>query len=391
MTFVWFSLAAICLVIAMWPFGPYQLSLALARRLHRFTPVPQATGREPASFAVCLCAYNEAGCIEEKMQDLFRLREACGGELDIHVYVDAADDGTAEILRPYEGMIDLVVSPERRGKTHGMDLLIDRARAEIIIFTDANVLVDHNAVSVLRRWFTDPTIGCVCSDLSYVNAQSSSTASTGAAYWRFNEWSKELETSTGSVIGADGSLFAIRRSLHAPVPGGLMDDIYRSLWILCAGYRVVRAPELRAYEPHTTIAGDEFRRKVRIACECTHVHFTLWSRLKKLDAWHLYKYVAHRLLRWLCGFFLLASAVFALAFVASLIGILPTAVLVVAGGLGFFLALRLRVKIVDKLWNAVLAIAGASIGVFRAFRGERAVTWDVAPSSRPPMQPGRTS
>ena len=170
-----------------------------------------------------------------------------------------------------------------------------------------------------------------------------------------------------------------------------MDDIYRSLWILCAGYRVVRAPELRAYEPHTTIAGDEFRRKVRIACECTHVHFTLWSRLKKLDAWHLYKYVAHRLLRWLCGFFLLASAVFALAFVASLIGILPTAVLVVAGGLGFFLALRLRVKIVDKLWNAVLAIAGASIGVFRAFRGERAVTWDVAPSSRPPMQPGRTS
>ena len=127
------------------------------------------------------------------------------------------------------------------------------------------------------------SIGCVCSDLTYINPNDSATARIGAGYWRINEWSKSLETDTGSVIGADGSLFAIRRSLHRPVPKGLFDDIYVSLSVLLQGRRVVRAPDLKAFETHTTNAEDEFRRKVRIACECMHVHFTLWPELRRLD------------------------------------------------------------------------------------------------------------
>ena len=70
---------------------------------------------------------------------------------------------------------------------------------------------------------------------------------------------------------------------------------------------MVRAPELKAFETHTTKAEDEFRRKVRIACECMHVHFTLWPELRRLDAWNVYKYIGHRLLRWIGGY-LLCSA-----------------------------------------------------------------------------------
>ncbi|MEZ5826490.1 MAG: glycosyltransferase [Geminicoccaceae bacterium] len=391
MTIFWLAGALVFMLAGLWPFGPYQLTLEIARRFRRFPPAPAAPGdapedagrrRKPSSYAVCLCAYNEAAGIRAKIEDLMGLREAFGGALDIHVYVDGAEDGTADVLREYEDRIDLLVSTERRGKTHGMNLLVARATADILLFTDATVMIGRNAREVLERCFADPAIGCVCSDLTYVNADSSATASIGAAYWRFNEWSKGLETATGSVLGADGSLFAIRRTAHRPVPDGLIDDLHVSLSILCDGWRVIRAADLRSFEPHTTEESDEFRRKIRIACECMHVHFRLWPRLARLDLWHLYKYVAHRLLRWLGGYALLLSAICWFGVLASLIGFAPSLALACLALPMGILAVRHRIGGADRIWNAVLAFAGTSIGVWRAFRGERAVTWNVAASAR---------
>jgi cellulose synthase/poly-beta-1,6-N-acetylglucosamine synthase-like glycosyltransferase len=383
-------LMACCLALllaGLYPFGPYQLSLMLARRIGNFSAGPRPAKPGPdsdlATFAICLCAYNEEQVIEDKVRDLLALRHASGGQLEILIYVDAAQDRTAEILSAYADRITLVVSPERRGKTYGMNLLINRTTASIVLFTDANVLIDLGAIAVLRTYFADPTIGCVCSDLQYMNADASATAGIGAAYWRFNEWTKGLETATGSVIGADGSLFAIRRSLHRPVPNGLFDDIYVSLSVLLTGYRVVRAPELKAYEPHTTVSGDEFRRKIRIACECMHVHFAMWPEIRRLSAWNRYKYVAHRLARWLSGYFLGGSAILFAGAASAAFGPVPVGTAILVGTAGFAAALRLRLAPAQRLWNVALAFLGTALGVWRAFAGDRAVTWSVASSARP--------
>lgn len=304
-------LAGVLALGALWPFGPYQLTLLIARRIHRFDPVPTGTDRaaldEAPSFAVCLCVYNEEAVIREKIADLLQLRAVNGGDLDIGVYADAPTDGTTAILEEYRGQIRLIISPERRGKTHGMNLLVAGSSASILVFTDANVRIDLEAIAVLRRYFADESIGCVCSNLAYVNADESPVARVGSTFWSFNEWTKGLETDTGSVIGADGSLFAVRRGLHRVVPRGMFDDIYVSLGVLLAGSRVVRAPELRAYEAHSTHPTEEFRRKIRISCECTTVHFELWPELKRLSAWNLYKYLSHRFARWIGGYLILGS------------------------------------------------------------------------------------
>jgi cellulose synthase/poly-beta-1,6-N-acetylglucosamine synthase-like glycosyltransferase len=329
-----------------------------------------------------MCAYNEAPIIGDKVNDLLRLREAAGGDLEIFIYVDGATDDTALILEPYRDRIHLVVETERRGKTHGMNLLVSQTHASIVMFTDANVRIDPAAVPVLRRYFADPSIGCVCSHLTYVNASQSATAFVGSAFWSFNEWSKSLETATGSVIGADGSLFAIRRRLHRAVPKELIDDIFVSIGVLLAGYRVVRAPELRAFEIHTTAAIDEFRRKVRIASQSMHIHFQLRRELRRLDAWHKYKYIAHRLLRWIGGYFLIA-AVPPLAS-AAFLAMGPVNALAIGGLLLllFVFALRIRLAPALTLLNVLLALAGNVVGVWRAFRGERAITWEPASSAR---------
>jgi cellulose synthase/poly-beta-1,6-N-acetylglucosamine synthase-like glycosyltransferase len=380
------AIGTIFLAIAIWPFGPYQFSLILAHRLRRFPPAPDparsGASRVDETFAVCLCAYNEAAVIADKVEDLLRLQQAAGGNLEILIYVDAASDDTVSILAPYRESVRLVVGKDRRGKTYGMNLLVAQTRASIVMFTDANVRIEPTAVAVLRRYFADPSIGCVCSNLQYTNASQSATAAVGSAFWSFNEWTKGLETMTGSVIGADGSLFAVRRELHRPVEKGLIDDLVVSLGTLSAGYRVVQAPELRVYETHTTAAADEFRRKMRISCQCMHVHFELWPKMRRLDLWNLYKYIGHRLLRWIGGYFL-SAAIVLYAVAATLIIDLSTLLVVSGLSLILFLAsLRARFSPALQLLNVLLAFAGNAVGAWRAFRGERAITWEPPASGR---------
>lgn len=184
------------------------------------------------------------------------------------------------------------------------------------------------------------------------------------------------------MLGADGSLFAIRRFLHRPVPGGLFDDLFLSLAVLLQGHRVVSAPDLLAFETHTTEPADEFRRKVRIACECWQVHRTLWPELRRLDGWHLYKYLGHRVARWLSGWLLGGAVVAGGAALALAAGPLPAALLLGGGPLALLVGLRLGLRPAERVWNVVLAFAGVALGVWRAACGARAVTWEVPASAR---------
>jgi cellulose synthase/poly-beta-1,6-N-acetylglucosamine synthase-like glycosyltransferase len=370
------------LLVALWPFGPYQLSLAIGRRLRRFPLVPMGEPMATESFAICLCAYNEAAVIEDKIQDLLRLSDAANGTLRVLVYVDGATDGTAEIVESYSDRIEVFVSDKRHGKTHGMNLLVQKAHESVLIFTDANVLIDPSAISVLQRYFSDPMVGCVCGNLTYINPGDSATAAVGARFWRFNEWTKGLETATGSVIGADGSLFAIRRRLHEPVPKGLFDDLYLSLLVMLKGFRVVRAEELRAYETHATDAREEFRRKARIACECMRVHFVLWPRLRQLRAWTLYKYLGHRFLRWVDGYVFALAFLFGAMAIGSVVGLFWLGVVLAGSASALSTGCRLGIRPALLLWSAGLAFVGNGVGVWRALAGERVVTWEVPESAR---------
>jgi hypothetical protein len=144
----------------------------------------------------------------------------------------------------------------------------------------------------------------------------------------------------------------------------------------------VRAPELTALETHTTEARDEFRRKIRIACECMHVHLHLWPELRRLDAWNLYKYVGHRLVRWIDGYLLALAALLAAGAIGTAIGPLWLAFLAGSGALIFWGSCRLGSRPGLMAWDALLAFLGNAIGVWRAARGQRAVTWEVPRSSR---------
>lgn len=383
-TFYW--LAGISLLLALHPFVTYPLSLYALRLLRR---VPVTSGATPGpgiapSFAICVCAYNEEAVIAAKIANLLALREQ-EPDLEILVHVDAASDRTAEILSAYADRITLQVSAERRGKTAGMNSLVARSTASIIVFTDANVMLDAQALPALHRHFADPSVGCVCGNLIYVNSEDSVTAATGSLYWRFEEAIKRLEGATGSVMGADGSLFAIRRHLHHPPPEHIIDDMYVSFRILCDGYRIIQASDVRAYEKSATSAAEEFSRKQRIACQAFNVHRLLWPRLRRLDGVTLYKYLSHKLLRWLCIYLLvLAFASFELALVLAGQAAVAGALAGLAG-LGLAIGYRFPLKPFAQIFDILSVLAAVGLGVWRSLRGERFQTWTPAASVRQPL------
>jgi cellulose synthase/poly-beta-1,6-N-acetylglucosamine synthase-like glycosyltransferase len=376
--------ALVLLLIAAHPFVTYPLSLWLVRwrsgpepidRLAKTNPVPLAE-----RFAICMSAYNEERVIRAKIENLLAIRRHLGG-LEILVYVDGASDRTAEILRDYGDQIHLIVGVERRGKTHGMNRLVSAAAAPVIVFTDANVEIEIDALEKLARYFDDPDVGCVCGHLRYINGEESATAATGSLYWRLEEHIKQLESDTGSAMGADGSIFAIRRHLHRPAPPDIIDDMFVSLSILCDGYRVVRAPDVRAYERSVVVAAEESRRKMRIACQSFNVHRLLRRRLKTLNGFDRYKYVSHKLLRWFTVFTLGASVVSGTAAAALAFG--PVAVLFVVPAVGIFaLGQYFKVPGLSHLADILAAFAATGAGIWLSLRGKRFQTWAPAASVR---------
>lgn len=382
---VLFSIGLLALLLALHPFVTYPLSLLAWRRWSGQTEARPVVPARPSTlrFAVCTCAYNEARVIEAKLENLLALRDD-HPDLEILVYVDQSSDATAEICRRYADRITLRVAAQRTGKTHGMNLLVAQTDADIVVFSDANVMLDPNVLLQLEQHFADARVGCVCGNLIYTNADASTTARSGSLYWRFEEWVKRLETDTGSVMGADGSLFAIRRALHEPPPDHIIDDMYVSFMVLCGGHRVVQAQDVRAYEESVTSMNEEFRRKVRIACQAFNVHRLMWPRLRQLSAGSLYKYVSHKLLRWFT-IYLLALAWLAWLGAALVAGRfeLVAAVAVVPVALWLF-GHRWPVQPFAQLFDILSAFAGAGLGVWRSLLGEVYQTWNPAASIRRP-------
>jgi cellulose synthase/poly-beta-1,6-N-acetylglucosamine synthase-like glycosyltransferase len=194
---------------------------------------------------------------------------------------------------------------------------------------------------------------------------------------------KRIETQSGSCMGADGSIFGIRAHLFDDVPENIIDDFYTSMSVICSGWRCIYSPRVIAYERSATRSGEEYRRKIRIACRAFNCHRLLWPRLRRLSAWNLYKYVSHKLLRWLMAFWIVGATVAAVFWILALNlpwGWLTLFVLLIAALAGAVAQLP------GAPWTygrqAVIAITATGIGVLKSLQGERFQTWSAAATTR---------
>jgi cellulose synthase/poly-beta-1,6-N-acetylglucosamine synthase-like glycosyltransferase len=373
--------AAFCLLAAH-PFVTYPLSLLMLRRAER--PAAQLTpdGEWRPSIAICMSAFNEEGVIVAKMQSLLEIARRYGN-VTIHVYADAPSDGTVELLRPFADRVDLVISEVRTGKTFGMNQLVARSDSEILLFTDANVTHDPDILDKIVAPLIDPSIGCASAHLIYSNSKESATAATGAVYWAIEERIKRIESDSFGLVGVDGAMFAMRRSLHRPPPPRLIDDLYLSLLVLIRGARVVSQPEATVYERSAVLSVEESARKRRIACQAMNVHRELWPELRRMPALRLYGYVSHRLIKWMTPFLILCAGLCFLAAAVVGFGAGLTLAAVAAGAIALWLGARLRFRPALIVTTALASLYGVAAGVFDSiFLGKTYTVWDPALSVR---------
>lgn len=373
------------LFVALYPFVVYPLSLALARFWTGRSPIASGVPASPRHFSVVFCAYNEEEVLPAKLANLASVvRESGPHVVEVLAYDDGSTDRTLEILRSHEPAIEVVTGGERSGKCTGINRLLERATGEIVVLTDANVLLTNELIEVFASVFCDPEVGVACSHLVYTNSETA-TASVGSSYWRLEEVIKQFETDTGSTMGADGAAYAIRRELFSPCPTGVADDFFISMSILARGYRVVSCPGAIAYERSVSRSEQEWRRKIRIGCHAWNSHRRLWPNLRRMGWWNQYKYFSHKVVRWFTALWLGLAAVCGSLAVGVQAGWLSG--LTVAGGMVLGLLLlegggRLGLPVAGKAREVLLAFVGTFYGVLRSVRGERFETWAPASSAR---------
>jgi cellulose synthase/poly-beta-1,6-N-acetylglucosamine synthase-like glycosyltransferase len=262
---------------------------------------PRRIGRHTAGcprVSIVFAAHNEEAVIVQKMRNCARL-DYPSDALEILVGCDGCTDATVALARaaapPNATVFDF---SDRAGKPAVLNRLVPRAGGEIVIFCDANTALEPDAVRALVRHFARPQIGCVCGQL---RLRSSDGRITGEQiYWRYETLIKFFESRLNMLVGANGALFAVRRSLFVPLPAdGIVEDFLIALNVRAAGAGVVYEPEAIAWEDVAPSPRQEFKRRVRIGAGNFHALRHTRRLLKPSAGAVSLALWSHKICRWL--------------------------------------------------------------------------------------------
>ena len=292
------------LIIVFYTYIGYGILLYIIIRVKRlFWGSPQKAvlpaDDELPSMTLMICAYNEEDVVAEKMENTLAL-DYPKDKLRIMWVTDGSSDRTNELLKAYPE-VDIVFSPERRGKTAALKHGLRELKTRYVAFTDANTMINAGALREIARLFTDPTVGCVSGEKRVAARKAGEMAAEGEGlYWRYESTLKRWDNELYSTMGAAGELYAMDPKLCREVPDeALLDDFMMSMYVVQAGKRIAYTPDAYAQEYGSANIFEESKRKRRIAAGGLQ---SIWWLRSMLNPFHqplvTFQYVSHRVLRW---------------------------------------------------------------------------------------------
>jgi biofilm PGA synthesis N-glycosyltransferase PgaC len=328
--------------------------------------------------SVVLVVRNEERVLERKLQNLLTL-DYPTESMQLVVVSDGSTDRTEAILREHAGnpRVNVVLNQLSRGKACGLNDALELAQGDIVVFTDARQKIESGALRLLLENFADPRVGCVSGELMLGDPKMGETGEGFGVYWRVEKRIRELESISGSVVGATGALYAIRRNLLAPLPPGtILDDVYWPMQVVHQGFRVVFDSRARAWDSLDPGPEREFARKVR----------TLSGnyQLLQLAPWLLtsanpirFEFVSHKLLRLAVPFALAGILVASLVLRAPVYRV-ALALQAVFCGLTFLGIAQLKAGPVARMAEAAftfVVLNTAAVVAFANFVSGRKAAW----------------
>ncbi|MBY0527660.1 MAG: glycosyltransferase family 2 protein [Gemmataceae bacterium] len=295
-----------CLALVAYAYVGYPLVVwSAARCFGRTRTAPNLPDAELPTVSLLLSAYNEEAVVEQWIRNALAL-DYPAAQLDIVVASDGSSDATPQIVRRYAGHgVRLLDYRQRRGKAAVLRAAFAEVRGDIVVLSDANTHIEPGAVRCLARWFRDPTVGVVCGRLVLTDPASGHNAD--GLYWKYETFLKKQEDRLGALLGANGAIYALRRELHEALAAeAVVDDFVIPLRArLLTGCRLVYDAAAVAQEETPPDLRAEFHRRARLGAGGFQSIALLWRLLHPRHGWIAFSFLSHKILRWLCPFFLL--------------------------------------------------------------------------------------
>lgn len=351
------------------------------------------SGRRPASgvarprVSLLVPAHNEAAVMRAKLENSLALdypADLC----EVIVASDGSSDDTVALARTYAGQrVQVLDGHPRRGKAAVLNDAVAASRGEVLVFCDANVLFEPDAVSRLVARLADPRVGAVSGDVRLASHESNFEFGE-TLYYRLERRLQQAESGLGALIGVDGGMYALRRELFRPLPEDtILDDFVNTMAALRAGARVEYEPWAVARENGTPTARIEFARRVRVTAGMIQVikrGQLPWGR--PLAMW---QFASHKLLRLVDPLLLLTL----LAGTAWLSRVDPWARGLLAVQLVCYALAGIAAVVIPfrrTRWGGipfyfVLGHAAILVGSWKGLWNRQRVTWQVTP--RAPREP----
>ncbi|WP_286234356.1 glycosyltransferase family 2 protein [Thalassotalea sediminis] len=268
--------------------------------------------REPEclpSVDIIIAAYNEESCIKERIENA--LAQDYKGALQILVASDGSQDSTGDIIESFsEDNVKAFNFSKNRGKISVLNDLVEKSEADLLVFTDANTDFNTDAVTTLVNSFSD-NVGAVSGEL--ILETEDGNQNLDGLYWRYEQFLKKCESKLGSLLGANGAIYALRRELYQTLPTDtIVDDFCIVMNVKKQGYDVLYNDNAIAKEEVAPSLDDEYGRRVRIGIgNYKALIANLWA-LSPTQGVMSWCYWSHKVIRWFAPHFML------LAFISNL-------------------------------------------------------------------------
>jgi biofilm PGA synthesis N-glycosyltransferase PgaC len=289
----------IMLGITFYAYVGYGILLyVLVKIKNLFLKKPNFSNQVLPEVTLLVAAYNESDYVVDKVKNTIA-QSYPSDKLKIVFVTDGTTDDSIEKLKSFE-QVKVYHSDERKGKMAAINRVMPLIKSPITVFTDANAMLNTDAIKSMVEHFVNPKVGVVAGEKQIIKVSENNAEVGEGLYWKYESFLKKLDSELYSTVGAAGELYAIRTSLFQTLEiDTLLDDFVLSLRICSKGYVTAYEPSAKAMETASLNIAEELKRKVRISAGGIQSVLRLQTLLNPFKhGWLTFQYLSHRVLRW---------------------------------------------------------------------------------------------
>jgi biofilm PGA synthesis N-glycosyltransferase PgaC len=294
----------LCTAFVLYVLLGYPIALAIGARLF---PKDIKKAFVPRRVSVIVPVRNGAAWVLPKLNSL--LASSYPAELlDILIVSDGSTDDTNAIVSAFSDRRVRLLALPSGGKAVAVTRALAAVDGEIVVLTDVRQTFDSQAIRLLVACFADPKVGVVTGELVIRQGSSQEEYNTGL-YWTYEKWIRRNLNRLDAMLGATGSIYAIRRNLAVSIPSDiLLDDVYVPFYIAFRGYRIYFEDQAKAYDLPTSLRS-EFSRKVRTQAGVYQILKHFPALLSPLNPRFIH-FLSHKFARLMLPFAMLGALAF---------------------------------------------------------------------------------